>query len=478
MSTKDSQGRARRPDRAAVDAEVVVVGAGMAGLAAAVDLSARGVSVLVLEARDRVGGRVLTLREPGVALPIELGPEFVHGDAPELTRLARETGSPLIEVDATHWERRNGRVLPSSTFERALGDALQAAGRRTRTARRAGSGRRASAVRARHPARAGRDLAFAEAVARARLREPARSRVIDYVEGFQAAHADRISTLSVTGEDLGTERVRRVLEGCDQLPERWSDRLPAGSVRLGTAVTSVTWSDAGVVVACRSAIDGRESLVRARRAVITLPLGVLAPPDGSAPPVRFEPALETKSRALAQLAMGNVVRIVLRFDAAFWEDRSVVRAKKDACLERLSFLHPRGLPFQAMWTQHPLHAPLLTAWAGGAKADALAGRSEKELVSSALASLAATLGVTPALTRKRWIEAWHHDWSRDPFARGAYSYVLAGGMHAAQALAQPVEGRLFFAGEATCAPPSNGTLEGAVASGRRAAREVLRFTSR
>jgi monoamine oxidase len=466
MTTRSRRSRGSRSKRT-VDAAVVVIGAGMAGLAAAVELSEHGVSVIVLEARDRIGGRVHTLREAGVGLPIEVGPEFVHGEAPELTRIARATGLSLIEVDATHWERRRGRVGQSQDFERALGRSLKSAARHVRS---------------------GRDLTFSEAVARARLREPARTRVVDYVQGFQAAHADLVSTRSVTGEDLGTERIRRVLEGCDQLAERWSARLPAGTVKLDTIVARVSWGEAGVDVACRSAFHGRESparqatarerIVHADHAVVTLPLGVLAPHDGSDPPVLFDPPLHAKTRALSKLAMGNVVRIVLRFDAPFWEERSLVRAQKDACLERLSFLHPKGLPFQALWTQHPVHANLLTAWAGGTRADALAGTSEKDLVASALRSIASFLGVEPALVRKHWIEAWHHDWRTDPFARGAYSYVLAGGMHAAHALAAPLDEKLHFAGEATCAPPAHGTLDGAVASGRRAAREVLRFMAR
>jgi monoamine oxidase len=446
----------------------------MAGLSAALDLANAGVRVLVLEARGRVGGRVCTLRAPGVPLPVELGAEFVHGEAPEVTRLAREHGLALLDVDATHWERRGGRVGEDRTFENSIGRALRSA---TRTVR----GRS-------DPSFA--DASFAQALAGAGVREPVRSRVLGYVEGFQAAHAGEISMLAVAGDDLGTQRIRRVIDGCDQLAERLRDALPAGALRLDTVVRRVAWAKSDAEVASSRADGTAPVALRAPRVVVTLPLGVLAPrPETGAADggVRFEPALEAKSRALMHLAMGDAVRLVLRFDEAFWEDRAVVRARRDARLERMCFLHALRQPFPTWWTPWPVHAPLLTAWAGGAQADRLAGLGDEEIVARALASLGRALGIAAPgkrlpqkhgpqrhLPQRHLVEGWRHDWAADPYARGAYSHPRVGGSHAARELAAPLLGTLFFAGEATCDPPDNGTIDGAIASGRRAAREVLR----
>jgi monoamine oxidase len=247
---------------------------------------------------------------------------------------------------------------------------------------------------------------------------------------------------------------------------------------LNQAVKSVSWDKSGVTVECRSTVGASALRVRGARAIVTLPLGVLASRAVSADAVRFEPALDAKTRAMSKLAMGNVVRQVLRFDQAFWEERSVVRARKGEPLEQLSFLHADDQDFPTSWTQFPVHAPLLTLWAGGSKADALGTLGDEEIVARALASLARALGVPASVPRAHLVEGWRHDWAADPFARGAYSHPLAGGMQAARALAAPVEGTLFFAGEATSNAPDNGTLDGAIASGRRAAREVMRLIAR
>src|SRR5262245_13556395 len=93
---------------ARIDADVVVLGAGIAGLAAAVRLREQGLRVIVLEARDRIGGRIHTVRDSQLRSPVELGAEFVHGDAPRTSALFRETRSPLLRVPVTHWEVRRG----------------------------------------------------------------------------------------------------------------------------------------------------------------------------------------------------------------------------------------------------------------------------------------------------------------------------------------------------------------------------------
>jgi monoamine oxidase len=115
-----------------------------------------------------------------------------------------------------------------------------------------------------------------------------------------------------------------------------------------------------------------------------------------------------------------------------------------------------------------MRAPLLTAWAGGPKAERLTGRSSAALVRDALASVAAVFGARAA----ELVCAYVHDWAQDPYARGGYSYVLAGGEGARAALAAPLRGTLYFAGEATDADEA-GTVAGALRSGVRAARQIL-----
>jgi monoamine oxidase len=200
-------------------------------------------------------------------------------------------------------------------------------------------------------------------------------------------------------------------------------------------------------------------------AIVALPLGVLQARPGENGAVRFEPALASdaaKRAALDGLVMGRAARLVLRFRAAWWP-------------ETLSFLHlPGARTFPIWWTRSPLAAPLLTGWVGGPASDRLDGRTTDEIVDAALTELAAASGVPRARMAESLVEARRHDWTADPFARGAYSYVAVGGDRASAALAEPLGGTLFFAGEATAAEPGeHGTVQAALASGERAARQLL-----
>jgi monoamine oxidase len=124
-----------------------------------------------------------------------------------------------------------------------------------------------------------------------------------------------------------------------------------------------------------------------------------------------------------------------------------------------------------MWSAIPRRAPLLQAWAGGPRADALRTATRPELVRIALDTVEALFG-KGVDAASQLDGAYGHDWQRDPFSRGAYSYVGVGGGSAREELAAPVEDALFFAGEATD-PEEPATVTGALQSGERAAREIL-----
>jgi monoamine oxidase len=158
--------------------------------------------------------------------------------------------------------------------------------------------------------------------------------------------------------------------------------------------------------------------------------------------------------------MGHVDRLTFRFREPFWEENE--KFKKAA------FLISNDSPFMTWWTSYPVIAPILTAWSAGSRADALGERSAGALADQALASLARMLRrriPTPEAV-------YFHDWQADPFARGAYSYVPVGATRTA--LSKPVEGTLYFAGEAASRTGRGGTVDGAIESGIRAAESILR----
>jgi monoamine oxidase len=436
----------------AFDADVLVIGAGIAGLAAAAMLSSEGVEVLVLEARDRIGGRVWSTHHASTTLALELGAEFVHGDAPRTAELGLDAGATLVDVQRAHWVRNRGELELDHAFEAKLGRALERVGR---------------------SAKRGADMAFATAVDKARIRDPIRSQLLAYVEGFQAALADRISARALSGEDLGSERLRRVSPSYSSLAQRMSRSLPRASIRFKEVVTLVRWQRQRVEVASRNENTGIERIVRAPVAIVTVPLGVLKA-NGGSQLLSFSPRIPRIELAASKLAMGSIAKLVLTFTHPFWNDASIVRCKKDDARSRLGFVHAPGLAIPVWWTTSPIEAPVLIGWAGGSRAHAFLSLTDDERHAAALSSLAEALGISRALLQRELVDWRWHDWDSDPYSRGAYSYPLVGGLHVAEELATPIDETLYFAGEATASYPANGTVEGALVSGERAARSVLR----
>src|SRR5262249_9413132 len=147
--------------------------------------------------------------------------------------------------------------------------------------------------------------------------------------------------------------------------------------------------------------------------------------------ILFDPPVPSVERALAGLAMGPVIRLVLRFSDPFWLDRRVAERLAYPNLDQVSFILGRGrLPFPVCWTPYPVQAPLLATWVGGPGASALARLSPTELERNAIASVATLFGMTPRVIRSMLVASFYHDWVNDPFARGAYSYSRVGGHNA------------------------------------------------
>src|SRR6266852_1286402 len=314
-------------------------------------------------------------------------------------------------------------------------------------------------------------------------RVPAASRGLlrDFVQGFYAAHPDRLSAQSLAVETTGGDeedevegKQFRIANGGDALMKWLRDGLDPDrtEVRLSTVAESVQWKRGAVTVVCRGGADrARLPTLSARTVLITLPLAVL-----KAGVVRFDPALPAKQRALAGLEMGQVFKIVLRFREAFWQGPEFLkerRAKAGSNGGGLAFLHAHGVEVPTWWTTLPVRAPVLTGYVGAVASEQLPAEEPPSRLERSLVALSEVLAVPRRELEEQLDASATHDWRADPFARGAYSYIGVGGNDAPRALGRPVEGTLFFAGEATNGAEI-GTVAGALSSGRRAAREVLR----
>lgn len=435
------------PTPPAHDADVIVIGAGAAGIAAAEALANAGRRVLLLEARSRVGGRIWTQRFDGLDMPIEVGAEFIHGRAPATLEWLQRVGIPTLDSDGEFWNLPEAQERGDDGLYDELGELMAPV------------------------AALATDLSVDDYLDRhatqfaAETRESARS----MVQGFDAADTALASVQAIAEEWAGPASVGepqyRPLGGYGRALDAVVARFDRALVdlRLEHVVHGVDWRRGQVIV--RGMQRRSPFVVSAPRAIVTLPLGVLQQPAGATGSVRFAPGLDALRPALDLLGAGDALKVVMRLREPVWE------RLRESRFEKAFFLHRRDAPFPTFWTSLPLRAPVITAWAGGPRARRLSAQGEELAMRQALRSLEFLFDGEidgDALH----VESTMNDWTADVFARGAYSYVKVGGRSARAQLATPLEDTLFFAGEATDTEGEAATVTGAWQSGLRAARAL------
>ena len=438
--------------------DVIVIGAGAAGMAAAAELGRAGLSVTILEARERIGGRIFTQTDPLYHAPIELGAEFIHGRPPEIWRPLQERKIKIDELDGDAWCVRNRRLVNCDFFSQVdeiLHEMDDAAPDESFVSF------------LKHCCKSKDGPGLSEA----------KKRALDYVSGFNAADPRLVGVhWLVKGmraeEKIDGDRAFRAEQGYESLVEIFQKKLAEArvSVQTGCVVEGINWKAGHAEASFGDA--GRRERLGAPRLLVTLPLGVLQAGEGEGA-VRFSPLLPArKQAALEKLEMGKVIKIVLRFRQRFW-DKIRPSAHKPKTLAGMSFLFSHDERFPTWWTTLPAKFPIITGWAPFRCAERLSGKRRDYVIERSLRALSGLLHVKQRDLEGLLEAAYFHDWQNDPFSRGAYSYGKVGADGAQEALASPVDDTLFFAGEATDTSGHNGTVHGAIASGQRAAREIL-----
>ncbi len=416
--------------------KALVIGAGIAGLSAAYHLKRAGIEATVLEARDRIGGRVWTSRD-FADIPVEFGAELIHGRSPEVNtwQWARQLG-----LKTWHWNKIDDSMIRTEEGDWMTMGQARAASAELDATRSWDLGDVAEPRNDENLETYLRRIGFSEK----QLRYVERSFANAEGDSMRNLNAKAHAHLLKDSDAAADYSDYRILDGYDAYYDKLAEGL---DIRFNCVASEIDWSQ-GVCVST----DAEETYA-ADAAVLTLPLGVL-----KAGRLRFSPALpESKRSALAGLQMGPVIKLVYQFEEPIL-DRSI------------GAIYAKGNP--PMWWSPSLGREAgATVWTGfvtGDYARALLPLGERAALRKGLDTLRRETGIRDLEALKaRWV-----NWSEDEFALGGYSVCLPGHYEARAKLAQPTP-PFYWAGEASAPHHLTAMVHGAYFTGQRAATEIL-----
>jgi monoamine oxidase len=410
----------------------------------ALELARAGKDTLILEARERIGGRIWPLPIEALGYPAQGGAEFVHGDASVTTALLRQAGLTLLPLDGEVWSLRGQHLT-----------------------KRVGGPTHDPALLAHKDRLHDTLLALPEDISIAQFLEryfkedqylELREWVRKMVEGYDAADPCRASTFALREGWLNGEEWQqsRIKEGYGALLTFLESecRKHEVEIRLNQDVKTIHADLGGIHVGC---MGGDEC--EAQKIVVTVPLPTLTR-------LRFTPALPEKMTAASQIGVGQVMKFLLRFKDAWWR-----QARGQDLSKMMFFLCHETIP--TWWTQYPDSSPVLTGWLPGAGTEEFKHRSANAMLGLAMTSLADTFKVHEDFLYSQLRGSKIINWPADPFAQGAYSYRTLDAEAARRELTHPVQNQIFFAGEALASGRDTATVEGALASGKETAERIL-----
>jgi len=426
--------------------DIIIIGGGAAGLAASREIAKARKKVFVLEARNRLGGRINTLTIQGFSTHLEAGVEFIHGEMPVTQSLLKEAGLPYYVTEGNYYSIKNGKFQEPESLGKTFSTLFS----------------KANSLK--------QDLPFSNFLDQhlnedknKTIRETARS----FAESYDVADIQRVSTFALIEEwkNFGQTDSYRVWGGHVKLANFLSEEIKnnGGEIFLSTVVKEIRWKQNSIEI-----IDNKGESFSAKKVLITVPIGILQSKSNDLANIIFSPALPEKLEAAKSIGYGTVIKVFLEFKNAFWESsENQIRNAPE-----LGFLIS-DTPFTAWWTQLPDKTPLLTGWLAGPNAERIKNKSEDELIAMALDALGYIFNTNKSFLVKNLCAGKAVNWQTDPFSLGAYSYATVESTKAKKILTEPVADTIFFAGEALSEGTAMGTLEEALANGIKTAKELL-----
>ena len=416
--------------------DIVVVGGGAAGLMAAADLLKQGNRVTILEANDRLGGRIRTIRHGGFKRLVEAGCEFVHGDLPLTVQLLKAANIVYKPVRGTMTRVGNdGEWKTQDDFTVGWRELME------------------------HMNEVTDDVTVDEFLQRNFSDDKykqLRTSVLRFAEGFDLADTSKASVLALREEWMEEEDEQyRVPGGNDQLIYYLEQqcREASGVIHTSATVTSINWkrNEVSVVIQNGQTYHGN-------KVIVTVPLGVLQAEPAL---INFQPLIGEYVDASKKIGFGSVVKVLFQFKESFWEEKK----------KNIGFLFA-DTPIPTWWTQLPSDYPLLTGWAGGPQAWMLETRDDNTIQQLALQSLSIIFQRSFDDLEGLLTASQVTNWRNDPFTKGGYSYSTVESVKAQELFNTPIQDTIYFAGEAFYNGPSPGTVEAALASARNVVEKI------
>ena len=409
--------------------QIIIIGGGIAGLYAAKKLSAEKKHVILLEARDRLGGRIHTIiSNNGASIEMEYGAEFVHGELPITLGLLKEYG---ISYYKTTGEMYDLTKTKSSEHDDAKWNSLLQAMVELKS-----------------------DIALSDFLNKffsGKKNNSLRNAAEKYASGFDLADPEIASSMALYREWSAESELQFRIEGGYKklIDALHNDCLKMGcNIYTSSIVKEIEWSknDVKIILSSGKSFTGNKAL-------ITIPAGVWQDGVANKGFIHFKPAITQKIDLFRHIGFGSVIKLFLVFKFPFW-----ISQYENAAF----FFTPNSIP--TWWTQEPKKNNLLTGWLGGIEAKKWNKKSDDEILHAAIDSLASSFNQGITNLKEILISSKIINWENEIFTKGGYSFSALDTSNARMQLCDPIENTLFFAGEALHNGIMQGTVEAALHS--------------
>ncbi|HTH93001.1 MAG TPA: NAD(P)/FAD-dependent oxidoreductase [Candidatus Paceibacterota bacterium] len=417
--------------------DIIVIGAGASGLMAARELGKNGKKILVLEARDRVGGRIAPISEEMLGYPLEGAAEFVHGNGAVTRALLAEANMHVVPVEGDYWSVHSGSPKKNDFLEVEKGAFTEKLSTLTE------------------------DISMSEFISAYfsdEKYEVLRNDVTRMIEGYDAGDLDRISALAIRDEWANEEgwEQGRVMEGYGAMVAFLESecKKQGTEIVLNTEVTGIEMTDQGVAIHTKTG-----AAYEAEKVIVTVALPIIKT-------ISFTPAIPEKMAAIDAMGFGPAIKMFLKFKTEFWKPLNNGEYKDMQMIISNELM-------STWWTQYPHDIPIITGWFAGPKVWQFKESSDEEILDIALTCLAKTFSLEKEMLQNELVASKVMNWAADPYTQGAYSYPTVGYKESADILLESIQDKLFFAGEALYTGKEIATVEGALASGKEVAEKIL-----